>query len=117
MAECCFARSILWKVICSRYAEGESMAVAWSLFLFDIAYNITNGDCSVKKESIGSCVTPPLSISDGGHLGGLVNNLARPRPYHSANREASFGHAVFDTRNRTHVYYTRDCNEDVGNLF
>ncbi|KAL3597388.1 hypothetical protein D5086_009025 [Populus alba] len=43
--------------------------------------------------------------------------LTRPRSYNSANREASFGHAVFDTRNRTHAYYSWDCNEDVGNLF
>nr|DAD22447.1 TPA_asm: hypothetical protein HUJ06_023910 [Nelumbo nucifera] len=31
--------------------------------------------------------------------------MSEPQPEYSAYREASFGHAIFDIKNRTHAYY------------
>ena len=38
--------------------------------------------------------------------------MTEPQPNYSAYREASFGHASFDIKNRTHAYYSWHRNED-----
>lgn len=39
-------------------------------------------------------------------------SFTEPQPSYSAFREASFGHAILDIRNRTHAYYTWHRNQD-----
>ncbi|CAL5354930.1 unnamed protein product [Camellia sinensis] len=75
----------------------------------NIAYNIVNGICSpVRDQSAPVYIT----IGDGGNLEGLATNMTEPQPTYSAFREASFGHAIFDIKNRTHAYYSWHRNQD-----
>ncbi|CAK9140086.1 unnamed protein product [Ilex paraguariensis] len=75
----------------------------------NIAYNVVNGICSpVSDQSAPVYIT----IGDGGNLGGLATNMTEPQPKYSAFREASFGHAIFDIKNRTHAYYGWHRNQD-----
>ena len=53
-----------------------------------------------------------ITIGDGGNIEGLANNFSQPQPDYSAFREASFGHAILDIRNRTHAHYTWHRNQD-----
>ncbi|GLT42832.1 hypothetical protein SLA2020_168130 [Shorea laevis] len=59
----------------------------------NIAYNITNGLSTPVKDQ-------------------LANNMTEPQPAYSVYREASFGHAVFSIKNRTHAYYSWHRNHD-----
>lgn len=75
----------------------------------NVAYNIVNGECSpVPDQSAPVYIT----IGDGGNQEGLANNMTEPQPKYSAFREASFGHAIFDIKNRTHAYYSWHRNQD-----
>ncbi|KAA8536066.1 hypothetical protein F0562_028544 [Nyssa sinensis] len=75
----------------------------------NIAYNIVNGICApVSDQSAPVYIT----IGDGGNIEGLATNMTNPQPKYSAFREASFGHAVFDIKNRTHAYYSWHRNHD-----
>ncbi|KAA8536065.1 hypothetical protein F0562_028543 [Nyssa sinensis] len=75
----------------------------------NIAYNIVNGLCApVNDQSAPVYIT----IGDGGNIEGLANNLTEPQPKYSAFHEASFGHAIFDIKNRTHAYYSWHRNQD-----
>lgn len=75
----------------------------------NIAYNIVNGICSpVHDQSAPVYIT----IGDGGNIEGLANSMSEPQPKYSAYREASFGHATFDIKNRTHAYYSWHRNHD-----
>ncbi|KAL9274727.1 Purple acid phosphatase 10-like protein [Drosera capensis] len=75
----------------------------------NIAYNITNKLCTpIKNENAPVYIT----IGDGGNIEGLANNLTEPQPSYSAYREASFGHAIFSIKNRTHAYYGWHRNQD-----
>lgn len=38
--------------------------------------------------------------------------MKQPQPRYSAYREASFGHAIFGIKNRTHAYFGWHRNED-----
>ncbi|CAK7329641.1 unnamed protein product [Dovyalis caffra] len=62
----------------------------------NIAYNITNGDCTIKRDQSAPVY---ITIGDGGISKAWL-------PNYSAYREASFGHAIFDIKNRTHAYYS-----------
>ncbi|RZS02938.1 hypothetical protein BHM03_00033048 [Ensete ventricosum] len=113
------------------YMEGESMRVMYEQWFVEnkvdvvfaghvhayershrvsnIAYNIVNGKCKpVRDESAPVYIT----IGDGGNLEGLASNMSEPQPSYSAFREASFGHAVFEIKNRTHAYYSWHRNQD-----
>ncbi|KAG0478974.1 hypothetical protein HPP92_013693 [Vanilla planifolia] len=113
------------------YMEGESMRVmfeAWfvkykvdivfaghvhayerSERVSNIAYTIANGLCSpVPDQSAPVYIT----IGDGGNIEGLATIMTEPQPAYSAYREASFGHAVLDVKNRTHAYYAWHRNQD-----
>ncbi|KAG6496908.1 purple acid phosphatase-like [Zingiber officinale] len=113
------------------YMEGESMRVMFeqwfveskvdlvfaghvhayerSFRVSNIAYNITNGECSpIADQSAPVYIT----VGDGGNIEGLANNMTEPQPSYSAFREASFGHAILEIKNRTHAYYTWHRNQD-----
>ncbi|KAG6478947.1 hypothetical protein ZIOFF_062395 [Zingiber officinale] len=113
------------------YMEGETMRVMYEPWLVqhkvdavfaghvhayershrisNIAYNIVNGKCQpVEDESAPVYIT----IGDGGNLEGLATNMTEPQPSYSAFREASFGHAIFEIKNRTHAYYAWHRNQD-----
>ncbi|ERN01269.1 hypothetical protein AMTRI_Chr03g53420 [Amborella trichopoda] len=75
----------------------------------NIAYNVVNGQCTpISDQSAPVYIT----IGDGGNLEGLATNMTEPQPKYSAYREASFGHAIFEIKNRTHAYYTWHRNQD-----
>ncbi|CAL1353612.1 unnamed protein product [Linum trigynum] len=113
------------------YMEGETMRVMYESWLVDakvdlvlsghvhayerserisnVAYNIVNGKCGpVKNQDAPVYVT----IGDGGNIEGLANNMTNPQPEYSAFREASFGHAILDIKNRTHAHYSWHRNQD-----
>ncbi|XP_057966152.1 purple acid phosphatase 2 [Malania oleifera] len=113
------------------YMEGESMRVMYEPWfvqhkvdvvfaghvhayerserISNTAYNIVNGICTpVKDQSAPVYIT----IGDGGNIEGLANNMTEPQPDYSAYREASFGHAILDIKNRTHAYYSWHRNHD-----
>ncbi|XP_010113480.2 purple acid phosphatase 25 [Morus notabilis] len=113
------------------YMEGESMRVMFESWFVqskvdivfaghvhsyerservsNVKYNITNGlSFPVKDPSAPIYIT----IGDGGNIEGLANNFTEPQPSYSGFREASFGHAILDIRNRTHAYYTWHRNQD-----
>lgn len=88
---------------------GHVHAYERSYRISNIAYNIVNGRCKpVPDQSAPVYIT----IGDGGNLEGLATNMTEPQPSYSAYREASFGHAIFDIKNRTHAYYTWHRNQD-----
>ncbi|KAE9593496.1 hypothetical protein Lal_00028830 [Lupinus albus] len=75
----------------------------------NVKYDIVNGKCTpVKDQSAPVYIT----IGDGGNIEGLANNMTEPQPKYSAYREASFGHAIFDIKNRTHAHYSWHRNQD-----
>ncbi|XP_019165536.1 PREDICTED: purple acid phosphatase 2-like [Ipomoea nil] len=75
----------------------------------NVAYNIVNGKCTpVRNQSAPIYIT----IGDGGNHEGLATIMTEPQPEYSAFREASFGHATLDIKNRTHAYYSWHCNQD-----
>ncbi|KQK10030.1 purple acid phosphatase 2 [Brachypodium distachyon] len=113
------------------YMEGESMRVMYEPWfvkykvdvvfaghvhayerthrISNVAYNIINGLCSpIPDQSAPVYIT----IGDGGNQEGLATNMSEPQPRYSAFREASFGHAILDIKNRTHAYYAWHRNQD-----
>ncbi|GER42278.1 purple acid phosphatase [Striga asiatica] len=75
----------------------------------NIAYNLVNRLCSpVRDQSAPVYIT----IGDGGNIEGLATTMTEPQPAYSAYREASFGHATFEIKNRTHAYYSWHRNQD-----
>lgn len=113
------------------YMEGESMRVqfeSWfvnykvdivfaghvhayerSYRISNIAYNVVNGQCTpVHNESAPVYIT----VGDGGNQEGLAGEFTEPQPSYSAYREASYGHAMLEIKNRTHAYYYWHRNED-----
>ncbi|RHN59886.1 putative Acid phosphatase [Medicago truncatula] len=75
----------------------------------NIAYNIVNGICAPVKDLSAPVY---INIGDGGNIEGLATKYTQPQPEYSAFREASFGHAIFDIKNRTHAYYSWHRNQD-----
>ncbi|EFJ26347.1 hypothetical protein SELMODRAFT_97551 [Selaginella moellendorffii] len=53
-----------------------------------------------------------INIGDGGNSEGLVGSFVSPQPSYSAFREASYGFATLDIRNRTHALYNWHRNDD-----
>ncbi|KAK8562979.1 hypothetical protein V6N12_011041 [Hibiscus sabdariffa] len=89
--------------------SGHVHAYERSERISNIAYTIVNGKCGpVKDQSAPVYIT----IGDGGNIEGLANNMTEPQPDYSAYREASFGHAIFDIKNRTHARYSWHRNHD-----
>ncbi|KAJ7553993.1 hypothetical protein O6H91_06G122600 [Diphasiastrum complanatum] len=81
------------------------------------AYERTNRISSVGCSS--ACTPVPndsapiyLNIGDGGNREGLSTSYINPQPAYSAYREASFGHAILDIKNRTHAFWSWHRNQD-----
>ncbi|KAL3539008.1 hypothetical protein ACH5RR_002374 [Cinchona calisaya] len=113
------------------YMEGESMRVMYEPWfvknkvdlvfaghvhayerserISNVAYNVVNGLCSPVSDSSAPVY---ITIGDGGNLEGLATNMTEPQPKYSAFREASFGHAILDIKNRTHARYGWHRNQD-----
>ncbi|KAM3261458.1 hypothetical protein ACQJBY_052238 [Aegilops geniculata] len=113
------------------YMEGETMRVQFESWLVaakvdlvlaghvhsyersrrfsNVAYNIVNG----KATPVRNMDAPVyVTIGDGGNIEGIANNFTEPQPSYSAFREASFGHATLEIKNRTHAYYAWHRNHD-----
>ncbi|XP_066363239.1 purple acid phosphatase 2-like [Miscanthus floridulus] len=113
------------------YMEGETMRVQFERWLVaakadlvvaghvhayershrvsNVAYDIINGRCTpVRSRDAPVYVT----VGDGGNIEGIADNFTQPQPGYSAFREASFGHATLEIRNRTHAYYAWHRNQD-----
>ncbi|EOY14888.1 Purple acid phosphatase 10 isoform 2 [Theobroma cacao] len=113
------------------YMEGESMRVVYESWFVkykvdvvfaghvhayerskrvsNIAYNIVNGMCTpVNDQSAPVYIT----IGDGGNHDGPAIGMVEPQPSFSAYREASFGHGIFDVKNRTHACFSWHRNQD-----
>ncbi|GFP95161.1 purple acid phosphatase 2 [Phtheirospermum japonicum] len=75
----------------------------------NIAYDVVNGLCTpVSDDSAPVYIT----IGDGGNQEGLLREMTEPQPSYSAYREASFGHGIFDIKNRSHAYFGWHRNQD-----
>ncbi|KAI3464898.1 hypothetical protein Pfo_021561 [Paulownia fortunei] len=75
----------------------------------NIAYDVVNGLCTpISDDSAPVYIT----IGDGGNQEGLVTEMTEPQPSYSAYREASYGHGIFDIKNRTHAYFSWHRNQD-----
>ncbi|KAL1362568.1 hypothetical protein HN51_010815 [Arachis hypogaea] len=75
----------------------------------NIAYNILNKNCTPVRDQSAPVY---INIGDGGNVEGLAINMTEPQPDYSAHREASFGHAIFDIKNKTHARYSWHRNQD-----
>ncbi|XP_010678957.2 purple acid phosphatase 6 isoform X1 [Beta vulgaris subsp. vulgaris] len=113
------------------YMEGESMRVIFEPWMVsfkvdlvlaghvhayerservsNIQYNITDG-LSTPIRDLSAPVY--ITLGDGGNIEGIADNFIYPQPSYSAYREASFGHAMLEIKNRTHAYYTWHRNQD-----
>ncbi|KAJ4714289.1 Purple acid phosphatase [Melia azedarach] len=113
------------------YMEGESMRVTFEPWLVEhkvdvvlaghvhsyertkrvsnVKYNITNGLSSPVKDHSAPIY---ITIGDGGNIEGIANRFIEPQPSYSAYREASFGHAILEIKNRTHALFTWHRNQD-----
>ncbi|XAR61701.1 4-nitrophenylphosphatase [Bertholletia excelsa] len=113
------------------YMEGETMRVMYEDWLVkykvdvvfaghvhsyerskrvsNIAYNIVNGRCLPISDNSAPIY---LTIGDGGNSEGLATEMTWPQPRYSAYREASFGHGIFDIKNRTHARFAWHRNQD-----
>ncbi|KAK6245482.1 hypothetical protein SCA6_008572 [Theobroma cacao] len=113
------------------YMEGESMRVIYEPWfvqhkvdvvfaghvhayersdrISNIAYNVVNGLCTPISDLSAPVY---ITIGDGGNLEGLVTEMTEPQPSYSAFREASFGHGIFDIKNRTHAHFSWHRNQD-----
>ncbi|XP_062204269.1 purple acid phosphatase 2-like [Phragmites australis] len=130
-----------WLVVCVHspwynsndyhYMEGETMRVQFERWLVDakvdlvlaghvhsyershrvsnVAYDIANGRAT---PAFNSSAPVYVNIGDGGNIEGLANQFRWPQPDYSAFREASFGHATLEIKNRTHAYYEWHRNHD-----
>ncbi|KAJ7569040.1 hypothetical protein O6H91_01G059000 [Diphasiastrum complanatum] len=75
----------------------------------NVAYNITNKACTPVFDNSAPVY---VTIGDGGNIEGIAGNFTEPQPQYSAYREASFGHGIFDIKNRTHAYFNWHRNQD-----
>ncbi|CAA0290577.1 unnamed protein product [Arabidopsis thaliana] len=113
------------------YMEGESMRVTFEPWFVEnkvdivfaghvhayerservsnIQYNITDGMSTPVKDQNAPVY---ITIGDGGNIEGIANIFTDPQPSYSAFREASFGHALLEIKNRTHAHYTWHRNKE-----
>ncbi|XP_047319028.1 purple acid phosphatase 5-like [Impatiens glandulifera] len=114
------------------YMEGESMRVEFEPYFVknkvdlvlsghvhsyerservsNVKYNVINGQSTPVKDASAPVY---ITIGDGGNIEGIANSFTDPQPEYSAFREASFGHATLEIKNRTHAYYTWHRNQDA----
>ncbi|ESQ55503.1 hypothetical protein EUTSA_v10025132mg [Eutrema salsugineum] len=89
--------------------SGHVHAYERSERISNIKYNITNGLSTPIKDPNAPIY---ITIGDGGNIEGIANSFTDPQPSYSAYREASFGHALLEIKNRTHALYTWHRNQD-----
>ncbi|KAL0338873.1 UNVERIFIED_CONTAM: Purple acid phosphatase 6 [Sesamum angustifolium] len=89
--------------------SGHVHAYERSRRVSNVRYNITNGLSTPVSDASAPAY---IVIGDGGNIEGLADNFIEPQPSYSAFREASFGHALLELKNRTHAYYTWHRNQD-----
>ncbi|KAK9062022.1 hypothetical protein SSX86_019206 [Deinandra increscens subsp. villosa] len=75
----------------------------------NIKYNITEG---VSKPVKDPSAPVYITVGDGGNIEGIADSFIARQPSYSAFREASFGHALLEIKNRTHAFYTWHRNQD-----
>ncbi|KAE9447284.1 hypothetical protein C3L33_20796, partial [Rhododendron williamsianum] len=99
-----------------RWSEGETMRVIYEPWFVQYKVDVVFAGrvdahellpralfiiCApVRDQSASVCIT----IGDGC--------MTEPQPKYSAFREASFGHAIFNIKKRTHAYYSWHRNQD-----
>ncbi|KAJ9186516.1 hypothetical protein P3X46_002080 [Hevea brasiliensis] len=79
----------------------------------NIAYNITNKECTPKIDQTAPVY---ITIGDGGNIEGLAKNMTEPQPNYSAFREASFGHGILKIKNMTHAHWSWYRNQEVNSV-
>ncbi|KAF5203720.1 Purple acid phosphatase [Thalictrum thalictroides] len=89
--------------------SGHVHAYERSERISNIGYKVSNGQCTPVMDPSAPVY---ITIGDGGNIEGLANNFRNPQPSYSAFREASFGHALLEIKNRTHAYYSWHRNQD-----
>ncbi|KAF9623140.1 hypothetical protein IFM89_037656 [Coptis chinensis] len=89
--------------------SGHVHAYERSERISNIAYKVSNGNCTPV---LNSSAPVYITIGDGGNIEGLANKFTEPQPSYSAYREASFGHAMLEIKNRTHAFYSWHRNQD-----
>ncbi|WOK95079.1 phosphoenolpyruvate phosphatase [Canna indica] len=88
---------------------GHVHAYERSYRVSNINYNITSGSpYPVPDKSAPVYIT----IGDGGNQEGLASRFFEVQPDYSAFREASYGHATLELKNRTHALYHWNRNDD-----
>ncbi|KAJ4786517.1 Purple acid phosphatase [Rhynchospora pubera] len=115
----------------AHYMEGETMRVQFEAWMVqykvdvvfaghvhayershrvsNIAYNITNANCTPVSDNNAPVY---ITVGDGGNREGLVTSMTEPQPSYSAFREESFGHGIFYIKNKTHALFTWHRNQD-----
>ncbi|KAA8537570.1 hypothetical protein F0562_027178 [Nyssa sinensis] len=111
--------SPLYNSYVHHYMEGETMRVMYEPWFVEykvdiifaghvhayerservsnVAYNVVNGLCTPIRDHSAPVY---ITIGDGGNLEGLATEMTEPQPSYSAYREASFGHGIFDIKNK-----------------
>ncbi|KAK8913592.1 Phosphoenolpyruvate phosphatase [Platanthera zijinensis] len=115
----------------AHYMEGESMRAAFESWFvqfkidlifaghvhaYERSYRVSNINYNI---TVGNCYPVPdksapvyITVGDGGNQEGLASRFLEPQPEYSAYREASYGHAVLELKNRTHAFYHWIRNDD-----
>ncbi|KAL2331470.1 hypothetical protein Fmac_019051 [Flemingia macrophylla] len=94
------------------YMEGESMRVAFEPWFVKYKIDVVFAGHVHAYERSDMSAPVYITIGDGGNIEGLATKMTEPQPEYSAYREASFGHAMFEIKNRTHAHYSWHRNED-----
>ncbi|PRQ23910.1 putative Acid phosphatase [Rosa chinensis] len=110
--------SPLYKSYNYHYMEGESMRVMFEPWIVQYKVDMVfSGHVHAYEQSERNCIpvkdqSAPvyITIGDGGNLEGLATSHSQRT--RSAYREASFGHAIFDIKNRSHAYFSWHRNQD-----
>lgn len=88
---------------------GHVHAYERSYRMSNVKYNITNGACKPEQDESAPVY---ITVGDGGNLEGLAGLFKDPQPAYSSFREASYGHAMLEIKNRSHAYFYWNRNED-----
>ncbi|KAI5058008.1 hypothetical protein GOP47_0028023 [Adiantum capillus-veneris] len=115
----------------AHYMEGEGMRAefeTWFLkYKVDIifsghvhAYERSHRVSNVASEILNGPSIPThdksapiyVTIGDGGNIEGLAKTYTKPQPDYSAFREASYGHAMLEIKNKTHARLLWHRNDD-----
>ncbi|XP_057538559.1 bifunctional purple acid phosphatase 26-like isoform X1 [Amaranthus tricolor] len=88
---------------------GHVHAYERSYRISNIQYNVSTGERYPVPDKAAPVY---ITIGDGGNQEGLAGKFRDPQPEYSAFREASYGHATLEIKNRTHALYHWNRNDD-----